>query len=499
MNRREFSAALSGGGAVAALIPTADSIAQTGPQAIGQGGSQQLPGATRHPRTAAEVAANVTPENESYPPLDVRRYGADASGAKTSDRALTNAIAVCGASGGTVSMPAGLYAFSGQISLAGKRSIIIAGEAAATGGAQAATHITYTGADNRVFINMNSAVGCQLRGLQITHRDPHYSGTYVTCGNAGGNDPAFCALLDCVVGSSAGPGNVHLDLDKCIQFTAERCNFVYGNPSVRGRSSRGYSNVIRFRDCQWAACHSAPIHGGGQSWTFEGCTFEGMLSGAAGALFSGDPTGAFNGIAIVGCWFGDASAAGTWIDIFGNGVQASGNYISGNVHGPTGVALRRSVGVQFAGNLLDQLLVGLDFAEGPCRDIVVQANIANLVTTGFKNAENVPTGSLVWGPNYGLGAPGSTHQRLSADGYCADAQSGVLRQWGATPISGGGGTRAISFPMKFPSQCFNVVATLSADSDSGSARVSKLSATGFEATIQGAAEGATLYWQAVGV
>jgi len=53
--------------------------------------------------------------------------------------------------------------------------------------------------------------------------------------------------------------------------------------------------------------------------------------------------------------------------------------------------------------------------------------------------------------------------------------------------------------MKFPSQCFNVVATLSADSDSGSARVSKLSATGFEATIQGAAEGATLYWQAVGV
>ena len=33
------------------------------------------------PRTAAEVAANVTPENESYPPLDVRRYGADGSGA----------------------------------------------------------------------------------------------------------------------------------------------------------------------------------------------------------------------------------------------------------------------------------------------------------------------------------------------------------------------------------------------------------------------------------
>jgi len=222
------------------------------------------------------------------------------------------------------------------------------------------------------------------------------------------------------------------------------------------------------------------------------------VSGAAGALLSGDSGGAFNGIAIVGCWFGDASAAGTWIDIYGNGVQASGNYISGNVRGAIGVALHRSVGVQFAGNLLDQLLVGFDFAEGPCRDIVVHGNVANLVTTGFRNAENVPTGSLVWGPNYGLGAPGSPHQRLGADGYCADAQSGMLRQWGAAPISGAAVSHSISFPIKFPSQCFNVVATLAAGSHSASAYVSGLSAAGFEATVQGTADGATLYWHALG-
>ena len=498
MNRRDFSAALSGGGAVSALIPAARSMPPGSPQLGDQGSGQQPPVANRLPRTAAEAAVNVTPENESYAPLDLRRYGADATGAKASDLAMVNAIAVCGASGGIVSAPAGLYTFAGQISLAGKRSIIIAGEGAATGGAQAATCFTYTGAGDRVFINMNSAVGCQLRGLQITHRDSHYTGTYIKCSNAGASDPAFCALLDCVLGSSAGPGNVHLDLDKCIQFTAERCNFVYGNPSVRGRSTRGYSNVIRFRDCQWAACHSAPIRSGGQSWTFEGCTFEGLVSGAAGALLSGDSAGAFNGIAIVGCWFGDASAAGTWIDIYGNGVQASGNYISGNVRGAIGVALHRSVGVQFAGNLLDQLLVGFDFAEGPCRDIVVHGNIANLVTTGFRNAENVPTGSLVWGPNYGLGAPGSPHQRLGADGYCADAQSGMLRQWGAAPISGAAVSHSISFPIKFPSQCFNVVATLSAGSHSGSACISRLSAAGFDAAVQGTADGATLYWQALG-
>jgi len=482
-----------------ALLPTARPTSAGEAAPADQTHSSAPPAGIRYPRTAAEVAAGVTPESEAYAPLDLRRYGADASGSKACDLAMAKAITVCGANGGVVAAPAGLYAFADQISLAGKRSIIISGEGASTGGAQAATRFTYTGADDRVFINMNSAVGCQLRGLQITHRDPHYTGTYITCNNVGANDPSFCALLDCVVGSSAGPGNLHLDLDKCILFTAERCNFIFGNPSVRGRSARGYSNVIRFRDCQWAVCHSAPIRSGGQSWTFEGCTFEGLASGAAGALLSGDAAGAFNGLAIVGCWFGDASAGGTWIDIYGNGVHASGNYISGNVHGPTGVALHRCAGVQFAGNEFDHLLVGLDFSEGPCRDIVIHGNVANLVGTGFTNAQNVPTGSLVWGPNYGLGAPGNPHQRLGVDGYFADAHSGVVRQWGTARISGTGATHAITFPLAFPSQCFNVVATLAGEGQAVSVCVSRLSPAGFEVALQGRAEGSALYWQAMGV
>ena len=500
MNRRDFSAALGGGGAVSALIPAARSMPPGSPQLGDQGSGQQPPVANRLPRTAAEAAVNVTPENESYAPLDLRRYGADASGAKASDLAMANAIAVCGASGGIVSAPAGLYTFAGQISLAGKRSIIIAGEGAATGGAQAATRFTYTGADDRVFINMNSAVGCQLRGLQITHRDPRYTGTYIKCSNVGANDPSLCAVMDCVLGSNAGHGNRHLDLDKCIEFTAERCAFSYGNPSVRGQvpAGHGYSNAIHFRDCQWTASHAPPVQEGGQAWSFEGCTFENLLSGGAGALYCSNAGAFFNALTIIGCWFGDVSAPGTWIDIYGNGILISGNYISGNKANTTGIALRRSIGVNIAGNLFDQLLVGIDFRAGPCRDIVVQGNVANLVQTGFSGTENTPTGALVWGPNYGFGAPGSPHQRLAADGYCTDPQSGILRQWGAAPISGAAVTHAISFPMKFPSQCFNVVATLSAGSHSGSACISRLSAAGFDATVQGTADGATLYWQALG-
>src|SRR5262249_46676776 len=124
---------------------------------------------------------------------------------------------------------------------------------------------------------------------------------------------------------------------------------------------------------------------------------------------------------------------------------------------------------------------------------------ANLVRTGFATPENVPTGALVWGPNYGLAAPGSIHARLSADGYCADAQVGLLRQWGSTVLTGSGGSHEVTFPLKFPDQCFNVVLSLSAGSHAASAYVSRLSATGFVAELQGVSDGTKLYWQALGV
>ena len=450
-------------------------------------------------RTAAESAANVVPSNPEFVPFDLRRYGADASGATPSDLAMTNALMVCGPSGGTIRAPGGHYKFARPINLDRRRSIIIAGDAAGTSGSQSATRFTYTGAGNGAFISMNSAVGCQVRGLQMAHEDPQYTGTYIQCGNSDPNHPAFmCAVLDCVLGASPGPGTTHLDLDKTIEFTAERCNFIFGNPSVRGRSAGGFSNVIRFRDCQWSVSHATPVQNGGQSWIFDGCAFEPLLSGAAGALYSGNSASAFNGLVVLGCWLGDASTGGTWIDIYGNGVMVGGNYISGNNHGPTGVALRQCVGIQIAGNLFDNLLVGVDFAAGPCRDIVVQSNVANQVATGFRNGENVLTGSLVWGPNYGFGGPGNNHQRIAATGYAADAAAGVVRQWGAEPIPGAKLSHLVSFPLKFPTECLNVVATLSGGGNAGTAYVSSFTPHSFEVTMVGGGDGGTLYWQALG-
>jgi hypothetical protein len=456
------------------------------------------------PPTSAPARADTpTARSPTLPPesgasmLDVRHFGADPSGAGSSDAGLKSALAACGDSGGTVRFPPGTYVFEQPIDLSGRRSIIILGEGATTGGALSASRLVYAGRGDGVFINLNAAVGVHVRGMQIAHSDPQFRGTYIKCSNIGTNDPAFNMLTDCVLGSHVG-GVVHLDLDKCIEFTAERCNFTSGNPSVTGRSSNGYSNVIRFRDCQWASNHSAPVRGGGQSWLFSGCTFEGLRSGAAGGLVSKDTAGAFLGLAIVGCWFGDATAGGTWLDIYGDGVHVAGNYISGSERGVVGASLRRCVGVQVAGNVWDTLAVGIDFAEGPCREIVVQGNHANRVTTGFRNADKVATGSLVWGPNYGFGLPGNGHVLLAPTGYCAEAGSGLIRQWGVATIRLGNDSQMVGFPIRFPGQCLNVVATVTSPS-SGSVSVGAISASGFEASVPSASSGSvTLSWQALG-
>jgi hypothetical protein len=447
--------------------------------------------------TPAMRPAAALPPEPNAPVLDLRHFGADPSGAGSSDAALSGALAACGESGGTLRFPSGTYVFEQPLNLSGRRSIIILGDGTTTGGAPSASRLVYAGRGEGVFIDLNAAVGVHVRGVQIEHRDPQFRGTYIKCSNIGTNDPAFNVLSDCVLGSHVG-GVVHLDLDKCIEFTAERCNFTSGNPSVLGRSASGYSNVIRFRDCQWVASHSAPVRGGGQSWLFSGCTFEALRSGAAGALVSKDATGVFNGLAVVGCWFGDASSGGSWLDIYANGAQISGNYISGSVHEVTGASLHHCVGAQIAGNLWDTLAVAIDFVDGPCRDIVVQGNHASRVTTGFRNADRVATGSLVWAPNYGFGSPGNGHVLLAPTGYCADASSGLIRQWGVATIRPGVGSQMVTFPMHFPGQCLSVVATLTSPS-SGAVSVGAVTTFGFEPSIPSGGSGsATLYWQALG-
>ncbi len=47
---------------------------------------------------------------------------------------------------------------------------------------------------------------------------------------------------------------------------------------------------------------------------------------------------------------------------------------------------------------------------------------------------------------------------LEENGYSRNAD-GLITQWGRATLFGGGGSGTITFPMAFPNECFNVVAT----------------------------------------
>lgn len=68
-------------------------------------------GAVLYARTTAEVSAGVTPSDYSYAPGDVRRYGADSTGAGSSSSAFDAAFTV----GGEVVIPPGTYLLSTEV------------------------------------------------------------------------------------------------------------------------------------------------------------------------------------------------------------------------------------------------------------------------------------------------------------------------------------------------------------------------------------------------
>jgi len=462
--------------------------------------TQQIIGMILYPRTAAEIAALVTPTNYAYPELNLLRYGADPTGAASSNAAMTSAIAVCGSTGGTIVAPPGVYLFTGNslvIDLTSKVGIIIQGTGSQTSGAQPAVRFNFSGTGTGVLISMNSAYGCALRGIQVRHTSALFTGTYIKCTNTASSDPQYCGVYDCTFGDSAGAGTIHLDLDKCINFTAERCSFTRGNPSVTGRTASTYSNVIRFRDCQWFTNPAVPVQNPGEAWLFEGCSFEPLTSTAPGAVLCTSVTIPVNGITFEGCWFGDASStAGTWIELQGGGLHFHGNTLTGNATGTTGIKLRQFVGAKIAGNTFAVLLTAIDFATATCYSTSVENNNFNTVTNNFANPANHAPG-LIFNPN-GLGGitPPTGHGTFATNGYSIDA-NGIIEQWGEVTLNTNVAT-AVVFPKQFPASCWNVTCSITSAPGNQSMTAASRTTSQFTLTVGGTVGANTVCWRARG-
>lgn len=472
--------------------------------------NQAFVGQALYPQTIAEVAASVTPTFYYYPPYDIRRYGADPTGTNPSDTAMASAISVAtapGFLGATIRAPAGKYTFASSINLNSQTSIIILGDSGPNAGLVAGTTFTYSGVAAR-FIDLRSASGCQIRNLQIEHSATGFGGIYIdmTHGTAA-TDAANNAVLDCYMGANIGAGCNHINLDKVVNASIERCDFQYGSPAIQGQAHAGssYSNGVRIVGCQFVNSIAIPIQDPGEAWNIQGCVFENLFNGQGGAFSTSNGNTQAIGLIFTGNWCGDVSVttACNWIAGQLTGALISGNVFFGNATGTTAISLFASTSTTITGNEFSTLLSGITFQSGGggSHSVSITNNAFVTVTTPITTSVNHDA-YLTFNPNSNgtalLAAPNAKQAILSANGM-EISPNGVVRMWGkATGLANGSNT--ISFPATFPTACWNFIGLLSAvNQTTATFTASTPTTTNVVVTlVDSGATVDTMFWQAIG-
>ena len=197
-----------------------------------------------------------------------------------------------------------------------------------TAGAQPASALFFDGTGQPAespptLISARSSVAFGLKSLGIFYTNPAFTGVVVNLSQGS----AFALIEDCVItGDSVNNARALIWLEDAIEATICNCNLGGAQTAVFGVTDYSHnSNAIQIYNCQFIGTVNAPIMHPNQAWLIQGCTFEPLYSGFAGAV---DCTGVgATGLSVIGCWMGDAAEGGTWIEFGGAALQVSGNVI----------------------------------------------------------------------------------------------------------------------------------------------------------------------------
>jgi hypothetical protein len=137
-------------------------------------------------------------------------------------------------------------------------------------------------------------------------------------GGTEGGDSANVDIEHCAFSGNAGTHVISRGvrfantLDSAVR-TSQFTNLKVGVGGSDSDFGAGYANVIRVRDCTFNRCDSHGIENPRQSWTVESCTFETKTDGSIVDIAT--TLAGCEGLTVRGCWFGDATAGGTCIDL----------------------------------------------------------------------------------------------------------------------------------------------------------------------------------------
>jgi Pectate lyase superfamily protein len=383
---------------------------------------------------AAPAGADSSPyEEKAFLPANVKDFGAVGDGTTNDTTAVNNAIASLPTRGGTVFFPRGAYSLSGQINVDTKQSIRLVGESGVSSGLGTGSALVYTGTASP-FISAQDLTGFELRDLSVFYSNASFTGTLVDLSGS-----AHCAIERCMLaGSSVRSAAQLVLLNQALSSQILNCVLLGAAIGIRGSSggTGDFSNAITVTGCSFpeGAMTNAAIAGAGQGWMISGCTFEPLYSTSAPGGYK-QIAGSAIGICFAGCWFGDNTATGYWVDFSGAGGVGGASFVGNCFNGlgaGTGIRLGDSAaGVSITGNQFAGLVNGVRI-DNSARQVMIAGN--NYDVSGARIL-NSPLNGIVEEPG--------------------TSSNGALGLYG--PVSYGGNALLAPTALSHPSRVLNTV------------------------------------------
>jgi hypothetical protein len=401
------------------------------------------------------VAGGIIKQVASDNVFNVIDYGAVGDGVTDDTVAIQAAIdAVIANVGGQVFFPYGTYAFT-TLDISDSTSITLLGPNHRMSGDGATLTTAVTGSG--IAVDARNADNFMIENLAIKYSSSSFTGVLLHLGWSGTGGSTKAKIVNSRLASTNAitvrtAVLVHLSGTHTVVF--DHVAFDGADKGVIGLTgvfdSTDFSNGITFNGCSFESTTTSHIYNPGVAWTFVGCVFEAV---------DGDPnamtgvTNAGRNVSFYGCWFGDDTTAGTWINWTGKGLVLSGCHLSAEHTDSAFLTLPGvNTGVNVTGCSLrgDGDLIDATGASSLMLGVTVLGNILNASETSkvFKS-DTVPD-SAMWqdrdgvtkiqdfkhnGPN--LGFYGTT-PIAQPDGVTADK---ALEDLGllVNPVGGGGG------------------------------------------------------------
>lgn len=430
-----------------------------------------------------------TQHSKNADTVSVKDFGAVGDGATDDTAAIAAAIAALPATGGLVYFPAGDYRITSFPSLNLKYGIVLLGEAGLSPGAQTRTSIRYSGTGSGALISALGASALEFRHLQFYNSSSSFTGAFIKFGNTSGTDAALNVVSHCTFASTDTAtiySAIGIDLDKSIETVIEKCSFASVDAAIKlsALDGSGYCTVAKIRDCQFATTKSVPIQGGGEAVSIEACTFECYHNGTPAQRIAGaagtNAAAPFKAFRFCGNWLGDVlTNGGTWLTLFGGGIEISGNEFGGNASS-VAMSLNTVVGHSIHGNVFDTFSTVYSFDTATSMAGFIHSNKYLSCSTIFGTATN------------------QVSFKQATSGY-VDLPFGITAQWG-TLSNTGNSNNVVAFQKKYATAYVAVPAAVDPISSTTLVVGSGLASSGFTVTINGSSTGTHgVHWVSFGL